>query len=82
MPETMNAAIQTTTKIKSVRRIIFMPPACIHRAVENRPLAGTSKPATPRCIIHIKFLDSGKRFPFILARSRGSFGRLSTDEDA
>ena len=33
-----------------------------HRAVENRPLAGTSKPATPRCFIHIKLIDAGKCF--------------------
>jgi hypothetical protein len=31
-----------------------------HRAVENRPPAGTSKPATPRSFIHIRFLGAGK----------------------
>jgi endoglucanase len=39
-----------------------------HRAVENRPLAGTSKPATLRCFIHIRFFDSSKGlFNFLIS---------------
>lgn len=31
-----------------------------HRAVENQPLVGSSKPATLRCVVDIMFLDSNK----------------------
>jgi hypothetical protein len=33
-----------------------------HRAVENRPVAGTSKPATPGDLIRIRFRISNKGF--------------------
>ena len=36
-----------------------------HRAIKNRPLAGTSKPATSRRCFHIRFLDLGKRFSIL-----------------
>ncbi|MGD0816213.1 MAG: type I-E CRISPR-associated endoribonuclease Cas2e, partial [Verrucomicrobiota bacterium] len=37
-----------------------------HRAVENRPLAGTSKPATPRFFIHITgFLTQARGFSIL-----------------
>ncbi len=33
-----------------------------HRSLENQPAGVESKPATPRCFIHIKFLGAGKGF--------------------
>ena len=47
---------------RELTKLRFDPSSVLkcHRTVENRPLAGTSKPATPRCFIHIRFLDSSK----------------------
>ena len=32
-----------------------------HRSLQNQPRRVESKPATPKCLIHIKFLDPSKR---------------------
>jgi hypothetical protein len=33
-----------------------------HRSLQNQPVRVESKPATPRCLIHINFLDADKGF--------------------
>jgi hypothetical protein len=46
-------------RILAARR--FRPVRC-HRSLQNQPAGVESKPATPRCLIHIGFLDVGKDF--------------------
>jgi hypothetical protein len=60
------------TPTLGILRIAYELLVNCHRAVENRPLAGTSKPATPRWPIHISFLDPSKGF-FNFFISAGAF---------
>ena len=48
-----------------------------HRSLQNQPLGVESKPATPRCFIHISFLKAGKRITHPLLKWTSQTGRVA-----